>query len=196
MGFEMKDAGAYAGIAGAAITALTSRLQAWTESKKNDADAVRDAAQKKIVAALGAKYIAGAWVMELATGDLPGDDGYYKNVGGTGVPGVLRGEKGPALPLDKTSGCYRQGDPAGKPAKGGGVWRMWPGLFPLVFNTSQLTFATTAFQGRDAIELLTELMRRPFDAVGNLRIDGRDVALTLSTLIDILHFLRHRAFTG
>lgn len=182
LGFEVEGVGGAAGIAAAVINKFAEGLETWTASKKAKSDAARDDQQEAIIEGLRATPIG--WSMELAASKLPGQGGYYQKITGSSLAGVLQKELVPAMPLASGMGCYRQGSSKGKPA--GPLWRIWPGLFPLIYNTNQLTFWGTgaSIQGRYALSGLVGqngLAYAAFDPAANLMIDGREVAAMLAT---------------
>lgn len=180
MGFDLADAGGAAGLAGKAIDALADAIHKWTDGKKAKSDADRDAQQEKIVNTIASRYAKrGKWIVELSEHDLEGNGGYYHKVSAVGLAGILKKELVPALPLRAGFGCYQQGSGGGKAPQG---WRFWPALFPVIYNTQQLTLQVTTIQSSDALDRMLEMGARAFDPVGNLLIDGRDVAETLSNL--------------
>lgn len=182
---ELSEVTGVAGAMGRVIHLATGEIEKFMDRKGVESDTERDEQQENIMKGLAAKYgTRSAWVMELESNALPGDDGYYTDVGGTGVPGIVTGAFGPALPLDRTSGCYRQGFAGRGKSAGAGAWRFWPALYPLCMNTTNLSFVNmTALQGRNALRMMVDEAQTAFSAAGNLWIDGEEVARTLSTFL-------------
>jgi len=174
------------GIAAKLIQLVPAGINRWMDKQGIESDEARDEQQLNIISGLQRKYGKGcAWAMELESNALPGDDGYYEDIGGTGLPGVLSGSFGPALPLDTRPGCYRQGFAGRGKSAGAGAWRLWPGLYPLFTNEPYLAFINmTYLKGREALEQMISLSQVPFSFDGNLWVNGEDVARTLSNFID------------
>lgn len=184
-----------AGIMTAIIKGFAKQIEKWTIGKGYKSDKSRDDEQERIMEALYASYLPadkpalqrGVFAVELATTAIPGNGGYYWDVRPTGLPGILTKEFKPALPVAHSRpGCYRA--PAkkgeGKPAGGASAWwRFWPGLYPLIYSTDYLTFAGQggAIQGAYASQLMATMAMQPFDAIGNLLVDGRDIVALLET---------------
>jgi len=187
LGFNLADAGPGVGIMGAVIDNVSKGVKTWTESQKARSDAARDAAQELILRTISKRYEKrGKWIVELPENDLAGNGGYYWDVRAVGLPGALKKELKPGLDLAERSGrgCLMQGNATGAGKAASRLWRFWPALFPVIYNTQQLTLKVRSIASDDARDIMLALARSPFDDVGNLLIDGREVAATLSALKD------------
>lgn len=185
LGVEVDLAGNAGGITKAAsyvIEKVTTALHNWIDDKAQESANDRDDAQEAIMRALVSKYgVRSPWMIELRPADFA-DGGTYEKIGATGVPGILTGSEEFALPTDRRAGCYRRNSvKKGEGKSPTGVWRFWPGMYPLIRNLDQLMFINgTDFQSRYAIKALLNLAGRPFDPANNLKVDGRQVAEMLA----------------